>query len=120
LPQLQFFCSVDALVMPLFLVLMMALTSVASVRTIRTDRSTTTILWSEEFTTTIIMGDTTSSGMVSARGILQLAMPSADSMEVAVIGSRRLFTPSLNTSFQILLLNSIAMYNLGAIALSLA
>jgi hypothetical protein len=81
LPLAQFFCSADALVMPLFPVLMMALTLVASVRTIQTGRSTAAILWSEEFPITTIMGDTISSGIRSAQVILQLAMPSADSME---------------------------------------
>jgi hypothetical protein len=60
LPQPQSFYSADALV-TLFLVRLMALTSVA---------------------TEGGMADTTSMAIVSARDILEVAMPSADSMEV--------------------------------------
>lgn len=64
--------------MTLILVLLKALTLVASARTIRVDGSTVVILWSEGFTTTTIMAGTTSSGILSQRTIS--AMPLADSM----------------------------------------
>jgi hypothetical protein len=60
------------------LVSLVALTLVASARTIRADGSTVVILWTEGFTTTTILADTISSGILSQRGIT--ATPLADSM----------------------------------------
>jgi hypothetical protein len=60
------------------LVSLVAITLVASARTIRANGSKVVILWTEGFTTTTILADTISSGILSQRGIT--ATPLADSM----------------------------------------